>query len=55
LGDLNRFDTPGEMREASYRHIHYYNHQCIHTALKMSPIAYARQFNLGYCLHELGT
>jgi len=32
LGDLNRFETLGEMIEAVYWHIHYYNHQRIHTA-----------------------
>lgn len=39
--DVNRFDSPGEMIEAIYRHIHYYNHQRIHTVLKMPPASYA--------------
>ena len=37
LGDINRFDSPGEMIEAIYRHTRYYNHHRIHTALKMPP------------------
>ena len=32
LGDINRFESAGEMIEAIYRHIHYYNHNRIHTA-----------------------
>ena len=35
FGDPNRFDSSGELIEAIYQHIHYYNHQRIHTALKM--------------------
>ena len=41
-GDLNRFDTAGELIEAVYQQIHYYNHDRIHTALKMPPAEYAR-------------
>lgn len=36
-GDLNRFETDGELLEELYRMIYYYNHQRIHTALKMPP------------------
>jgi len=54
LGDLNRFETVGEMIEAIYRHIHYYNHSRIHTALKMPPAAYAVQHFPDNCLHKLG-
>jgi len=36
-GDLNRFDTLGELVEFIYQHIFYYNHQRIHSALKMPP------------------
>lgn len=55
LGDLNRFDTPGEMIEAVYWHIHYYNHHRIHTALKMPPATYALKINSDNSLHKLGT
>ena len=41
FGDFSRFDTVGLMIEAIYRHIHYYNHRRIHTALKMPPARYA--------------
>lgn len=40
-GDLNRFETAGELIEAVYQQIHYYNHDRIHTALKMPPAVYA--------------
>jgi putative transposase len=55
LGDINRFDAPGEMIEAIYRHIHYYNQHRIHTALKMPPAVFAAQLDSEYCLHKLGT
>lgn len=43
LGDLNRFETTGEMIEAIYHAIHYYNYQRIHTALKMTPVEFAQR------------
>lgn len=55
LGDLDRFETAGEMIEAIYRHIHYYNHSRIHTALKMPPAVFAAQMFSDTCLHRLGT
>ena len=55
LGDLDRFESAGEMIEAIYRHIHYYNHSRIHTALKMPPAVYAAQMFSDTCLHKLGT
>lgn len=42
FGDFNRFDTPSELIEAIYSQIHYYNHDRIHTAIKMPPVEYAR-------------
>ncbi|NJL56822.1 transposase [bacterium] len=42
IGDLNRFDTPGQMIEAIYAHIHNYNTQRLHTALKMTPLQWAQ-------------
>lgn len=44
MGDLNRFETPGELVEAIYHYIHYYNTERIHTTLKMPPAVYAEQF-----------
>jgi putative transposase len=41
LGDLSRFETVGEMIEAIYQQIHYYNTERIHTALKMAPADFA--------------
>ncbi len=55
LGDVNRFESVGEMIEAIYRHIHYYNHSRIHTALRMPPAVFAAQTFSDTCLHKLGT
>lgn len=44
VGDINRFETPGELLEALYHAIHYYNNERIHTALRMPPAVYAKQF-----------
>lgn len=41
LGDLNRFETLGEVAAAIYQHVHYYNTERIHTKLKMAPRQYA--------------
>jgi transposase InsO family protein len=41
LGDVNRFKDIAELHEGLALTIYYYNHKRIHTALKMSPAAYA--------------
>ena len=41
LGDLNQFEDTPHLHEAIALQLHYYNHTRIHTALKMSPAAYA--------------
>lgn len=46
LGDPNRFDTLGELISAIYQTIHYYNHDRIHTSLKMSPIQFALKYEI---------
>src|SRR3989344_1429241 len=43
LGDLNRFKTLGELAVAVYQQIYYYNHQRIHTKLKMPPALFAER------------
>jgi len=40
FGDPNRFETLPEFIEAIYLHIYYYNHERIHSALKMPPIQF---------------
>jgi putative transposase len=50
FGDFSRFDTAGELFEAIHHHIHYYNHQRIHTALKMPPMVFAEQVFSELCL-----
>lgn len=45
LGDLDRFETIGELIEAIYQQIYYYNHERIHTALKMPPVVFAKQLS----------
>ncbi len=41
-GDLNRFETVGQLIEEVYSQIHYYNFERIHTVLKMPPAVYAQ-------------
>lgn len=43
-GDLNRFETDGELVEELYRMIYYYNHQRIHSKLKMTPAEFRRKY-----------
>ena len=40
FGDFERFDTLGELFAEISQMIYYYNYKRIHTALKMSPVAY---------------
>lgn len=42
FGRTDRFSSPGEFIAAIYSQIHYYNHDRIHTALKMPPAKYAQ-------------
>lgn len=44
VGNINRFETPGELIEALYHGIYYYNNDRIHTALKMPPAVYSKLF-----------
>ena len=44
FGEPNRFNNLGELVEAIYLAIHYYNNSRIHTALKSSP----HQFYINY-------
>lgn len=43
VGSPRLFSSLGELMEAIYHQIHYYNHHRIHTALKMPPKKYALQ------------
>lgn len=43
VGDINRFETAGELLEELYHAIHYYNNKRIHTALKMPPAVFAKK------------
>lgn len=44
LGDTNRYQSLGELTAALYHHIYYYNHNRIHTALKMPPAVFAARW-----------
>jgi putative transposase len=46
LGRPDQFETLGELIEAIYLKINYYNTRRIHTSLKMSPIKFREQFDL---------
>jgi putative transposase len=39
-GDLNRFETLGELIECMYHQMYYYNYQRIHSVLKMTPVEF---------------
>lgn len=42
--EFERFETIGEFIEAIHKTIRYYNHQRIHTKLKMSPVQFKSRF-----------
>jgi transposase InsO family protein len=44
IGDMNRFETLGELTAEIYRSIYYYNNLRIHTAFKMSPREFSNKF-----------
>lgn len=44
LGDTAQFETLGELVDAIYQTMYYYNNERIHTTLKMSPIAFRKSF-----------
>lgn len=46
LGDHSRFNTLGELVFEIYKTIHTYNNMRIHTALRMSPMAFNLQYQL---------
>lgn len=46
LGHTDRFETIGELIDAIYQTIYYYNNQRIHTALKMPPQRFTDQYYL---------
>jgi putative transposase len=46
LGRPDRFETLGELVEAIYLQINYYNTSRIHTALKTNPVKFRQQYQL---------
>jgi putative transposase len=42
VGDINRFETAGELLEALYHAIDYYNNRRIHKILRMPPAVFAK-------------
>lgn len=44
LGFVSQFDSVEELIEGIYQTIHYYNHDRIHTSLKMSPVNFKQQY-----------
>ncbi len=44
IGDIDRFETLGELIEEIYSYIYYHNNLRIHTKLKMSPVAFKQKF-----------
>jgi putative transposase len=50
FGEVDRFDSTGHFLEAIHHHIHYYNHQYIHTSLRMPPALFAAKYLPEFCL-----
>jgi len=48
IGDINRFETLGEVIAELYRSIYYYNNLRIHTSLGMSPRKFSEKIALNY-------
>lgn len=46
VGDLNRFDTLGELIEYICQQINYYDNDRIHTSLKMTPTQFRNNYQL---------
>jgi transposase InsO family protein len=44
LGYISGYDSVEELIEGIYQTIYYYNHERIHTSLKMSPVNFKQQF-----------
>ena len=44
IGDINRFETLGELVEEIYSYIYYYNNLRIHTAIKMAPTLFRQNY-----------
>jgi len=44
LGNVKRFNSVGELIEAIHQQIQYYNHERIHSALKMPPVVFRERF-----------
>lgn len=42
-GDLNRFESLGELIEYIYQQVYYYNHKRIHSVLKMTPVEFRKR------------
>ncbi len=55
FGDINRFNTPGELIEEIYCQIQYYNIRRIHRTLKAPPATYAKLHFPESCLILWGT
>ena len=45
LGEIRNLNCPGELFESVAQTIHYYNTERIHSALKMSPMEFSRDFS----------
>lgn len=53
LGDPNRFDTLGELVAEIYKTISYYNQRRIHSAFKLPPAVFAKNYQLEVSLKDL--
>lgn len=46
IGDVNEYETLGELTAELYRSIYYYNNERMHTSLGMAPKKFARQYEI---------
>lgn len=55
IGDINRFETLGELIEEIYSYIYYYNNLRIHTSIKMAPTTFRQNYLRENVSRKLGT
>lgn len=53
LGDMKRFDHVGQLVEAVHQQIRYYNHDHIHSAHRMPPVAFRQQEHQRATNHQI--
>lgn len=55
LGDVRRFDHVGQLVEAVHQQLRYYNHDRIHSAHRMPPVAFRQQVDRQATNHKINS